>query len=314
MRGVALTVLLTLAAAGAARASSPAEAAASFTLTEVKPGVFAAIARPGDEDSVGNAGFVIGSDAVLVVDTFATPKAAEQLLTQIRKKTPRPIRWLIDTHHHRDHWGGNSVFAKAGAVVVSTENARARILARLQQDPGPGDAKARRLDPPSVTYRDALSIWLGDRRVDVFTKPGHTDGDSLVSVPDADVLFGGDLLQKETAPNLSDANTGAWIQTLDELAPRFPSATIVPGHGGVAKPLDIRGLRDFLSTLRLSVAKELCEGKSGDALVQAVMPRLAPYTRWTWGEHLEGAVEQVERELRGTPSPVAAPAAPTPVP
>ena len=314
MRGAALTVLLMSAAAGVARGTAPEEAAPSFTLTEVKPGVFAAIARPGDEDAVGNAGFVIGSDAVLVVDAFATPRAAEQLLAQIRKKTTRPVRWLIDTHHHRDHWGGNSVFAKAGAVVVSTENARGRILARLQQDPDPGDEKARRLDPPSVTYREALSIWLGDRRVDVFTKPGHTDGDSLVSVPDADVLFGGDLLQKGTAPNLTDADTGAWIHTLDEIAPRFPSATIVPGHGGVARPLDMRGLRDFLSTIRTSVAKELRDGKSGDALVQAVMPRLAPYARWTWGEHLEGAVEHVERELRGTPTPVAEPAAPTPVP
>lgn len=306
-----------MSAAAAARATgavAPEEAASSFTLTEVKPGVFAAIARPGDEDAVGNAGFVIGSDAVLIVDAFATPRAADQLLAQIRKKTPKPIRWLIVTHHHLDHWGGDSVFAKAGATVVATEYARGRILARLQQDPGPVAEKARRLEPPSVTYREALSIWLGDRRVDVFTKPGHTDGDSLVSVPDADVLFGGDLLQKGTVPNLSDADTGAWIHTLDELAPRFPSATIVPGHGGVARPLDLRGLRDFLTTLRTSVARELRDGKSGDALVQAVMPRLAPYTKWTWGEHLEGAVEHVERELKGTPAPAAEPAAPTPVP
>src|SRR4030095_841642 len=98
------------------------------------------------------------------------------------------------------------------------------------------------------------------------------------------------------------------------VAPPSPGPPSGPGHGGVAKPLDIRGLRDFLSTLRLSVAKELREGKSGDALVQAVSPGLAPYRGWTWGEHLEGAVEQVERELRGTPTPVAAPAAPPPVP
>jgi len=318
MRGVALTVLL-MSAAASARATGavvPEEATSSFTLTEVKPGVFAAIARPGDEDAVGNAGFVIGSDAVLVVDAFATPRAAEQLLAQIRKKTPRPIRWLIVTHHHLDHWGGDSVFEKAGATVVAQEKAAARMTARAKAQQGaesePGRVLALAL--PTLNYREALSIWLGDRRVDVFSRPGHTDGDSLVSVPDADVLFGGDLLQKGTAPNLSDADTGAWIHTLDELAPRFPSATIVPGHGGVARPLDLRGLRDFLTTLRTSVARELRDGKSGDALVQAVMPTLAPYTRWTWGEHLEGAVEHVERELKGTPAPAGEPAAPTPVP
>jgi cyclase len=257
---------------------------------------------------------------VLVVDAFATPQAAERLLAEIRKATPLPVRWLVDTHRHRDHWGGNAVFARAGAAVVSTESARTGILARLTRDAGPNE-KTRSLELPSVTYRDALSIWLGGRRVDVFTKPGHTDGDSLVSVPDADVLFGGDLLQKGTVPNLSDARTDAWVRTLDELAREFPSATIVPGHGGIARPLDMRALRDFLVTLRLSVARGLQEGKTGGALVESVMPRLAPFRSWTWSEHLDGSVTDVERELTGTapappssPTPPAAPAAPTPVP
>jgi glyoxylase-like metal-dependent hydrolase (beta-lactamase superfamily II) len=310
--------------AGAAVPPKPAPTAAvaeNFTLTEVKPGVFAAIARPGDESTVGNAGFVVGSEGVLVVDAFATARAAEQLLAQIRKATPRPIRWLVDTHAHRDHWGGNAVFAKAGAVVVATENARARILARLEQDPGSGDEKTRRLELPSVAYREAISFWLGDRRVDVFTKPGHTDGDSLVSVPDANVLFGGDLLQRGTVPNLSEAKTDAWVRTLDELARSFPSATLIPGHGAVSRPLDMRALRDFLVTIRLSVSRGIQEGKSGAALAEEVMPRLAPFRSWTWSEHLDGAVADVERELTGTgpatptPSPAQeAPAVPTAIP
>lgn len=287
-----------------------AETAEPFTLTEIKPGVFAAIARPGDDDAIGNAGFVVGSDGVLVVDGFATPKAAERLLAGIREKTPLPVRWLVVTHHHLDHWGGGSVFAKAGAAVVAQENARGRMLGRLQQA-SPDVAERLRLGLPSLTYRDALTFWLGDRRVDVFTKPGHTDGDSLVSVPDANVLFGGDLLQNKTVPNLSDADTEAWIRTLDELARRFPSVAIVPGHGGVARPLDMRALRDFLSTLRLSVARELQAGKSGAALSAALLPRLSQQFRtWTWSEHIGRSVEQVERELTGKTT---APAATTPV-
>jgi cyclase len=311
-----------LVLATACPAARGADAEGSFTLVEVKSGVYAALARPGDPDAVGNAGFVVGSDSVLVVDAFATPKAAERLLAEIRKTTPRPVRWLVDTHGHRDHWGGNAVFAKAGAAIISTENARAAIVARPGRDARP-DAKNGSA-VPSVTYRDALSIWLGDRRVDVFTKPGHTDGDSLVSVPDADVLFGGDLLQKGTVPNLSEARTDAWVRTLDELARAFPSATIVPGHGGIARPLDMRGLRDFLVTLRLSVARGIQEGKTGPALVEEVRPRLAPFRSWTWSEHLDGSVADVEREIRGTattpaipltpPAGPSAPAVPTPVP
>ncbi len=164
---------------------------------------------------------------------------------------------------------------------------------------------------PSLTYRDSLTLWLGDRRVDVFTKPGHTDGDSLISVPGANVLFGGDLLQNKTLPNLSDANTEAWIRTLDELAVRFPSAAWIPGHGPVARPLDMRPLRDYLSTLRLSVARGLRDGKSAAAISEELLPRLQQMVRgWTWSEHVGGAVEQMERELTGTTK---APAATTPV-
>jgi cyclase len=323
VRGSTLFVLA--AFAGIAMGPAPSLRAApvdatnkdGFDLTEVRPGVYAAIARPGDDSTIGNAGFVVGSDAVLVVDAFATPTAAERLLARIRKTTPLPIRWLIDTHHHLDHWGGNSVFAKAGATVVAQELARAGMQARAAGQ----DAADRARHPvalvlPTVTYRDAMSIRLGDRRVDVFTKPGYTNGDSLVSVPDADVLFGGDLLQKGTLPNLADARIDAWIRTLDELAPRFPTATIVPGHGGVARPLDLRGLRDFLVTLRLAVARGIQEGRTGTALAEEVLPQLAPFRKWTWGEHLDEAVADAERELRGTaanPTPEVS-AVPTPSP
>jgi cyclase len=285
-----------------------------FTLVEVKPGVFAAISAPNDADTESNAGFVVGSDAVLVVDAFATPRAAEQLLARIRQKTPKPIRWLIVTHHHLDHWGGDTVFAKAGATVVAQENAAARMTARAKAQEGaksePGRVHVLAL--PTLTYREALSIWLGDRRVDVFTRPGHTDGDSLVSVPDADVLFGGDLLQKNTIPNLLDAKSDAWIKTLDELAVKFPSAALVPGHGGVARPLDMRSLRDYLVTLRAEVARELRAGKSGDSLAAALTPELqARFRSWSGTEHIRDTVAQMERELTGTAT---APATGTPVP
>jgi len=300
-----LAALLALSAAAQAAPASPEAAASSFTLSEVKPGVFAAIARPGDQDSVGNAGFVVGSEAVLVVDAFAGPRAASELLDRIRRTTPLPVRWLIDTHHHGDHCGGNSVFATTGAVIVAQEAARARMRERL----APADL-------PTLTYRDTLTIWLGDRRVDVFTKPGHTDGDSLVSVPDADALFGGDLIQKSTVPNLADAKTDAWIRTLDELAPRFPSATLIPGHGAVARPLDMRALRDYLLTLRTAVARQLARGVSGEALRAAIAPALERQFRsWSGAEHIGETVEQMERELRGSAKGAAAPTAvPSPSP
>lgn len=301
---------LLIAAAAPCAADSPG----SFTLLTVGPGVYAAIARPGNEASLGNAGFVVGSESVLVVDSFATPQAARELLDEIHRNTPLPIAWLVDTHHHLDHVGGNAVFAKEGAVVVAHENARAWIrvdaLAQRQGVPATDRDRFRRLVLPAVTYRDRLTIWLGDRRVELLWKPGHTGGDSIVAIPDANVVFGGDLVQKTTIPNLADAKTDAWVQTLDGLAESFPSAAFVPGHGGLARPLDLRALRAYLTGLRASVTAALREGKSGASLTDAVLPPLrGPYGSWTWFEHVQDNIAQTEKELTGTKE---FPAAPTP--
>jgi glyoxylase-like metal-dependent hydrolase (beta-lactamase superfamily II) len=282
-----------------------------FAVQEVAPGVFAAIADPKDESSLGNAGFVIGSDGVLVVDTFATPAAAERLLAEIRSKTRLPVRFVVNTHFHRDHIGGNAVFAKAGAAVLAHENVRAWARREWQTDLTPEErSRYAGLRLPDVTYRDRCSVWLGDRRVEIFHRPGHTGSDSIVAVPDARVVFAGDLVLKNCIANVSLARTDAWVATLDELLREYPSAVFVPGHGDVARPLDVRLFRDYLSSLRLAVARAKSEGKSGAALVEAVLPRLSSrYSGWTWFEYVEGSIADVEAELNGTK---AYPPAPTP--
>src|SRR5512135_1825444 len=120
--GVLLAVSL-----GAQPAVTPTPAAFEhFTLVSLGEGAYAAIAKPGDRASVGNAGFVIGSGAVLVVDSFATPEAAQELSAAIRRLTSDPVRWLVNTHYHLDHVGGDEVFRQQGAVLLAHENARAR--------------------------------------------------------------------------------------------------------------------------------------------------------------------------------------------
>lgn len=282
------------------------ESSRRFSLVSAGNGVWAAIARPGDRASLGNAGFVIGAEAVLAVDAFATPEAARELLEEIGKKTPLPVRWLVNTHYHLDHVGGNEVFAKAGAVILAQENVRGWERTqnlKWRKEITPEDrAMLSRLVLPELTYHEGVSIWLGDRRVDVFSRPGHTGGDSVVSVPDARVLFGGDLVWKNTIPNLVDAKTDAWIDTLNGLLRDYPSATVVPGHGGMARPLDVRFFRDYLRGLRLAVARALEERRSGDALREFVKLELtARYGRWTYFEEFADAnIAQTEAELTGT--------------
>lgn len=274
-----------LAVLAAVRAGA-AEEASGFTVAPVAPGVFAAIAdADAGGEAGGNAGFVVGEDAVVVVDSFATPRAARRLLAEIRRTTPLPVRWLVNTRLVPDHAGGDPVFESAGAVIVAHEG-----------PPATGVSAAR----PSVTFRDSLAIWPGKERVEVFSLPGYVEGSALVFVPAANVLFGGDLLLKAHVPDLTDADTQAWIAALDGIARRFPTAVWVPGHGSVARPLDLRALRDYLVGLRSQVARGLAEGRSGAELSAALLPRLLAQCRgWSGTERLARNVAHVEAELTG---------------
>jgi cyclase len=305
---IAIAALLTALAAPASEAGMPEAAAgpSHFTLVPVAEGVYAAIAKPGDRASVGNAGFVVGRDGVLVVDAFATPDAAEELLMEIRKLTKAPVRWVVNTHYHLDHVGGDRVFTKQGAVVLAHDNVRAWVRTEnLKWRPEIKPEERAMLDSlplPDFTYRDRLTVWPGDGKVEIQTRPGHTGGDSVVFVPAANVLFAGDLFWRETLPNLIDADTRAWIATIDGFLADHPATRYVPGHGGVGSALDVRFFRDYLVGLRSTVEKAIAEGRSGPELTAQVLPLLRRrYASWTWFDQFaQKNIEQTEQELRGT--------------
>ncbi len=178
------------AVSGARSAQSPV--ALPFTLKRIGPDVWAAIAAPPPAGAAagGNAGFVIGSDGVAVIDTFATGEAAQQLLTEIRKLTKLPVKFVINTHYHLDHVAGNSVFEEAGAVVIAHRNVRRWIkpenLKFFGATPTPQQkAMIDALTTPAMVYEGTLELHLGARQIQVRSFPGHTGGDSVVLIPDA---------------------------------------------------------------------------------------------------------------------------------
>jgi cyclase len=249
-----------------------------FTVKKIADGVYAAIGADGGKAG-SNAGFIIGGNGVVVIDTFEEVAPARELLAEIRKITNLPIRFVVNTHYHLDHTGGNAVFAQAGATILAQRNLRGWLrtenLKFFGANPKPEQkAMVEALVLPDETYGDAVDIYLGARQIQVRYMLGHTGGDSVIIVPDADVVFAGDLVWQKHLPNLIDASTSNWVKTLDKLMADHPSGTFVSGHGDVATPADVRDFHDYLVALRDAVAKAQAAGKSDQALVDAVLPQL----------------------------------------
>jgi cyclase len=285
---------------------------ADFTVKKLADGVYAAISGDGSK-SGSNAGFVVGTNGVVVIDTFVGPGPARDLLAEIRKVTNLPIRFVVNTHYHLDHTGGNSVFADAGATILAHRNLRGWLrtenLKFFGATPKPEDKqRVETLVLPDEVYSDAVDIYLGSRLVQVRYMLGHTGGDSVVIVPDANVVFGGDLIWQKHLPNLIDAATGDWAKTLEKLLAEHPSATFVSGHGDVASADDVRDFHDYLVALRDDVAKAQSAGKSGQELVDTVTPQLKEkYGPWGFQTFLPRNIQQTAAELAGTKKvPVAA--------
>ena len=284
-----------------------------FTVKKIGDGVYAAIS--GDGSKAGsNAGFIVGGNGVAVVDTFVSTAAAKDLLAEIRKVTSLPIRYVINTHYHLDHTGGNAVFAEAGATIIAQRNLRGWLRTENLKFFGPTPkpeqkASVEALALPDIVYTDSLEINLGNKLVQVRYMLGHTGGDSVVTVPDAKVVFGGDLFWQHHLPNLIDASTQPWIETLDRLIAEQSAATFVSGHGDIGTVTDVKDFREYLVALRQAVAKAQSEGKSGTDLTDAVMGALKEkYGKWGFYDYfVKRNIEQTGAELKGTKKvPVAA--------
>jgi len=285
-----------------------ADPALPFVLKQVGPGVYAAIDGP-EHKAGSNAGFVIGDDGVLVVDAFFTPDAAKALVGEIRRLTAKPIRYVVNTHYHLDHTGGDQVLRDAGAIIVAHRNVRGWVRtenAHLFGDRVTPDLKARIAAvplPDLVTDKD-LIVWLGSRKIVVRTVLGHTGGDLTISIPDAKVLFTGDMLWRRVPPNLIDGSVAEWTATdADfEQTPDAAHMTFIPGHGDVANLRDVEDFRSYLIDVRRLVAEARKAGLEGDSLAQAVTPKLRTlHPDWTISDRAAAAeVRYMADELAGT--------------
>jgi glyoxylase-like metal-dependent hydrolase (beta-lactamase superfamily II) len=295
-----------------AEAQSPPTIAESlpFALKQVGPGVYAAIGGP---KSGSNAGFVVGDNDVLVIDSFFYPEAATALLGEIRKITSKPVRYLVNTHYHIDHVAGDPVFKAAGATIIAHRNVPAWIhsenLHLLGAHITP-DLKQRieALPSPDRTIDRPITLVLGKRRIEVRPTDGHTGGDLMVEVPDARVVFTGDILWNHKTPTIIDGTITRWADSLAKLE-ASSDVVFVPGHGDVASKKDVDDLHMFFADLIRLTTEGRAAGLRGDALVAAEAPKFkALHSDWPYMDQAApDMVGQMDAELAGTkrvPKPV----------
>jgi glyoxylase-like metal-dependent hydrolase (beta-lactamase superfamily II) len=237
--------------------------------------------------SGGNMGLSVGKSGTYLIDDQYAP-LSERILAAIRAITPDPVRFVVNTHWHGDHTGGNENMGKAGALLVAHENVRVRMskehfMAAFGRKVPPSPEAAL----PVVTFTDAVTFhWNGDEIRVYHVPPAHTDGDSIVHFVRADVVHMGDVFFNGGYPFV-DTSSGGRVDGVIAAADRVLAGTsgttrIIPGHGPLATRTDLQAYRDVVKTLRDRIAKLKAEGKSRDEVI-AAKPTADHDAKWGGG-------------------------------
>ena len=251
------------------------DAEITFVSTEIEPGIFMVEAKGGFGG--GNMAVLVGEGRIAMIDD-SMPPLAESLLAHVIETAGGPIDFMVNTHVHGDHAGGNAYFAERGTVVFAHDNIRKRLLEDASAAGGVGGL-------PVITFADGVTFHLGNIEARVKHLPkAHTDGDAAILFPAANVLHTGDILFHGMFPYIDLDNGGTvdgYIAAQKHLWSMADEDTkIIPGHGSLTDKAGMKMDIDMLVDARATVQALLDEGKSIDEILKA--NPLAKYETFDW--------------------------------
>jgi cyclase len=269
-----------------------ASAWATPQVTAIGPDLYAYIS---DNDGSANSTFLVGRKGILVVDTGFDSTEGGKLLREIRKVSQLPVLYVINTHYHPDHQGGNSVIGP-NATIVSTDFTRIRTLEVMQSSP------QFHFTPADVTFNQKLTIYLEPYSAEIyFPGKAHTSGDALVYFLQQRSIAMGDLFLNRSCPAMDQGSVESWIKALDEVLAR-PLDKVVPGHFELASKVELQRFRDYLNDLFTQVRAFYQGGvKEQDAVRQIHMEKYSDFRQYpkyhaTFADNAEVIYQQLQQQ------------------
>ncbi len=254
------------------------------------------------EGADSNTTFLITREGVVVVDTRVTPKEAEKVMAEIRKRTDLPILYTVNTHYHGDHTFGNQVF-KDSRAIIAHEN----VLKSLVGVSGKGHLDFFKtmnisgmdetvITLPNMLFKDRMEIFIGGYDLKLIHVRGHTDGDLFIYIEKLKTLITGDLVFNGKIPYMGDAYIDDWLSAMDKLGD-LDAEIYIPGHGEPGGKPVFLAMKHYLLNLKGMILKQLEEGRSLKETQDAVRPVLMEkYKGWKNLDWLDANIQRTYLE------------------